>query len=112
MLTESTSAARCLVVGGTDTVEQGGQQPKQLEQVQKLCIQVLHLFAWTLPARVSSPFCNRERQDFSEEAEKSFQQASAVALRLPPPLHHTYTWQARQSWLKATSSEDLKEWYR
>jgi hypothetical protein len=93
-------------------VEQGGQQPKQLEQVQKLRIQVLLLFACTLRARVSSPFCNRERQDFSEEAEKSFQQASPVAQQLPPLSPHAYTWQARQSWLKATSSEDLKEWYR
>ncbi len=37
---EYACGARC-VLGCSDAVDQGGQQPEQLEQVQELCIQVL-----------------------------------------------------------------------
>jgi hypothetical protein len=69
--------------------------------------------------RAVSRRLERERQDFSEEAEKIFQKvvapqqtcggsardAAACCLLNRCP-------QTRQSWLKATSSEDIKEWYR
>jgi hypothetical protein len=50
---------------------QGGQQPEQLEQVPKFCIQVHAASALrTRDLMVGE----RERQDFSEEAERNFQQ--------------------------------------
>lgn len=72
----------------------------------------LHPLAWAV-----SLSDRRERQDFSEEAEKKFQEvitsrcfrASVNPLVASVGLHFL---QSRKAWLAATSSEDIKEWYR